>query len=47
MTVIQVPVATGSDDLLLAQTMVKPGELPVTVEQMQKIMADDEDKRLY
>jgi hypothetical protein len=47
MTVIQVPAATGSDNLLLAQTMVKCGEPPVTVDQMQKIIADDEDKRLH
>lgn len=46
-TADQVPAATGSDDLLLAHTMVKHGDLPVTVDQMQEIIVDDEDKRLY
>jgi len=46
-TADQAPAATGSDDLLLAHTMVKHGDLPVTVDQMQEIIVDDEDKRLY
>jgi PPOX class probable FMN-dependent enzyme len=41
------PTGTGEDDLLLARTMVEHGELPVTVEQMQEIILDDENKRLY
>ncbi len=40
-------VDTGIDDRLLAETMVKHGELPVTVDQMQEIILDDEAKRLY
>ena len=43
----QMAAATGVDDLLLAQTMVKHGELPVTVEQMQQIIEHDEAERLY
>lgn len=43
----QVPTDEGSDDLLLAQTMVKHGELPVTVDQMQQIIVNDEQRRLY
>ena len=46
-TADQVPAATGSDDLLLAHAMVTHGDLPVTVDQMQEIILDDEDKRLY
>ena len=46
-TADQVPAATGPDDLLLAHAMVKHGDLPVTVDQMQEIILDDEDKRLY
>lgn len=42
-----VAAAVGADDLLLAETMVKHGALPVTVEQMQEIIVDDEAKRLY
>ena len=37
----------GADDLLLARTMVKHGDLPVTVDQMQEIIVDDEHQRLY
>ncbi|HUS61169.1 MAG TPA: MSMEG_1061 family FMN-dependent PPOX-type flavoprotein [Acidimicrobiales bacterium] len=37
----------GVDDLLLASAMVKHGELPFSVEQMQAIIHDDETKRLY
>ena len=37
----------GHDDLLLAETMVKHGELPVTVEEMHEIIVDDENQRLY
>ncbi len=43
----QVSAAAGVDGLLLAQSMVKHGDLPVTVEQMQEIIVDDETKRLY
>ena len=46
-TADQVLAAAGSDDLLLAHTMVKHGDLPVTVDQMHEIIVDDEDKRLY
>jgi len=42
------PVADpGTDDLLLAETMVKHGELPITVDQMQEIILNDEAERLY
>ena len=43
----QATAAAGSDDLFLAQTMVKHGDLPVTVDQMREIIIGDEDKRLY
>jgi len=46
-TTDQVKGAAGVDDRLLAETMVKHGDLPVTVEQMQEIIVDDEQKRLY
>jgi PPOX class probable FMN-dependent enzyme len=38
---------TGSDETLLAEAMVKHGDLPVTVQEMQEIIVDDEQKRLY
>ncbi len=37
----------GRDDLLLAETMVKHGDLPFSVGEMQEIIVDDEAKRLY
>lgn len=37
----------GRDDLLLAETMVKHGDLPFTVDEMQEIILDDEAKRMY
>ena len=37
----------ASDDVLLAETMVKHGELDLSVEEMQEIILDDEDQRLY
>ncbi len=37
----------ASDDLLLAETMVKHGELDLSVEEMQEIILNDEDQRLY
>ncbi|MEM7324465.1 MAG: pyridoxamine 5'-phosphate oxidase family protein, partial [Actinomycetota bacterium] len=37
----------GSDDRLLAETMVKHGDLPLSVDEMQEIIVDDEAKRLY
>lgn len=43
----QMAAGAGVDDLLLAQTMVKHGELPVTVDQMQQIIEHDETERLY
>jgi len=43
----QIAAEVGADDMLLAETMVKHGALPVTVEQMQAIIVDDEAKRLY
>lgn len=43
----QLTAAAGVDDLLLAETMVKHGDLPVTVEQMQKIIVSDETEWLY
>lgn len=36
-----------SDELLLAETMVKHGELELTVGEMQEIIVNDEDERLY
>jgi len=35
------------DDRLLAETMVKHGDLPFSVDEMQEIIVDDETKRLY
>jgi uncharacterized protein len=46
-TADQAGASAGVDDLLLAQTMVKHGQLPVTVDQMHAIIVNDEDKRLY
>lgn len=46
-TADQVHASAGADYLLLAQTMVKHGNLPVSVDQMQEIIVDDQDKRLY
>jgi hypothetical protein len=37
----------ASDDRLLAEAMVAHGDLPVTVDEMQQIIEDDEMKRLY
>jgi len=37
----------ASDDVLLAETMVKHGELDLSVDEMQEIILDDEDQRLY
>lgn len=42
--------ATGnlaSDDVLLAETMVKHGDLALSVDEMQQIILNDEDERLY
>lgn len=43
----QVEAAAGADDRLLAETMVKHGDLPRTVDEMQQIISDDEAHRLY
>ncbi len=37
----------GRDDRLLAAAMVAHGDLPFSVDEMQAIIVDDEDKRLY
>jgi PPOX class probable FMN-dependent enzyme len=37
----------ASDDVLLAETMVKHGELTISVDEMQQIILNDEDERLY
>ncbi len=37
----------SADDVLLAETMVKHGELDLSVEEMQEIILNDEDQRLY
>ncbi len=37
----------GRDDLLLAEAMVKHGDLPVSVAEMQEIIVKDETERLY
>lgn len=37
----------ASDDVLLAETMVKHGELDISVDEMQQIIVDDEAQRLY
>jgi PPOX class probable FMN-dependent enzyme len=39
--------ALESDQRLLAETMVKHGELSLTVDQMQEIILSDESERLY
>ena len=39
--------ANLADDVLLAETMVKHGELAISVDEMQQIILDDEDRRLY
>lgn len=46
-TADQVEAAAGADDRLLAETMVKHGELPESVEEWQQIITDDEVERLY
>lgn len=43
----QLAAAGGRDDRLLAETMVEHGELPLTVDEMQAIVLDDEVNRLY
>lgn len=37
----------GADEMLLAEAMVKHGDLPVTVDEMQEIIVSDEANRLY
>lgn len=39
--------SAGRDDRLLAETMVKHGDLPFSVDEMQEIIIDDETNRLY
>lgn len=39
--------AEPADDVLLAETMVKHGELDLSVDEMQQIILNDEDQRLY
>jgi len=39
--------SAGQDDRLLAETMVKYGDLPFTVDEMNEIIEDDEQNRLY
>ncbi len=46
-SVEQMEAVGGKDDLLLARTMVKHGDLPISVEQMQDIILNDEAERLY
>lgn len=46
-TAEQVAATQGSDDGLLAETMVKHGDLPLSVDEMQEIIDDDESTRLY
>jgi PPOX class probable FMN-dependent enzyme len=43
----QVEATSGTDDRLLAETMVKHGDLPFDVDRMQQIISDDEAERLY
>ena len=38
--------AEPADDVLLAEAMVKHGELAISVEEMQQIIVEDEDQRL-
>lgn len=44
---ISVTPGHDSDEMLLAQTMVKHGDLAISVDEMQQIILDDEDHRLY
>jgi hypothetical protein len=37
----------ASDGVLLAETMVKHGELDISVDEMQEIIVNDENQRLY
>ena len=37
----------AADDVLLAEAMVKHGELAISVDEMQEIILDDEARRLY
>jgi hypothetical protein len=39
--------AVGDDDRLLAEAMVKHGELAISVDEMQEIILNDEAQRLY
>ena len=39
--------SVGHDDRLLAEAMVKHGDLPFTVDEMHEIIVDDETNRLY
>jgi len=39
--------AVGDDDRLLAEAMVKHGELAISVDEMQEIILNDEAERLY
>lgn len=39
--------AAGGDDRLLAEAMVKHGELAISVDEMQEIILNDEAERLY
>lgn len=41
------PVDGASDESLLAEAMVKHGDLAISVDQMQQIILDDEAERLY
>jgi PPOX class probable FMN-dependent enzyme len=46
-TAEQESTSAGRDDRLLAEAMVKHGDLSLTVDEMQSIIVDDETKRLY
>jgi hypothetical protein len=37
----------ASDDVLIAETMAKHGELGISVDEMQQIIVNDENQRLY
>jgi len=39
--------AAGTDDRLMAEAMVKHGELPISIDEMQEIILSDETERLY
>lgn len=39
--------ARDGDDRILAESMVRHGDLPVTIDEMHEIIVDDEVKRLY